>query len=232
MLETRTDLRQTLAAGTADVIRQRILNLDDGYRPGDRLYPIKLAEELGVSVTPVREALKLLASDGLVEFSPRRGACVTQLSDEDLDDLVAVLECLEVLAVRFNGGKWTEEELARLNESLERCEEAIAAGDTSAYRKHDVEFHHRLVAGGHSPRLLSLYAMTIGQAQVVEIQSPRYPSAMHEALNEHRALVRQLARGDAKRSEQAVSTHWAHSRTRLRRKYGEFIRKSGLIAAS
>ena len=72
-------LSRALAERTAEVIRQRILTLAPGFQPGDRLYPGKLAELLDVSVTPIREALKLLAAEGLVEFSPRRGASVTAL---------------------------------------------------------------------------------------------------------------------------------------------------------
>lgn len=232
MINDQTDFRTTLASGTAEVIRQRILNLSPGFRPGDRLYPLKLAEDLGVSVTPIREALKLLSAEGLVEFSPRRGASVARLSSEELDDLVSVLEGLEMLAVRLNGGRWTDDELDRLDESLDACERAIAAGDTSAYRTHDDEFHRRLVAGSHSPRLTGLYEMMLTQAKVVEIQSPRYPDAMREALSEHRALVRELARGDARRSEKALFGHWERSRTRLRRKYGEFVRGDGARVAS
>jgi hypothetical protein len=74
MLNSQTDFRTTLATGTADIIRQHILNLSPGFRPVDRLYPLKLAQDLSVSVTPIRAALKLLAAEGLVEFSPRRGA--------------------------------------------------------------------------------------------------------------------------------------------------------------
>ncbi len=227
MLDNQTDFRTTLATGTAEVIRQHILNLSAGFRPGDRLYPLKLAQDLGVSVTPIREALKLLAAEGLVEFSPRRGASVARLSTEELDDLISVLEGLEMLAVRLNGGQWTDEELAQLEASLDRCEAAIGAGDPSGYRTYDDEFHRRLVAGSHSPRLTSLYGMMLSQAKVVEIQSPRYPDAMGEALAEHRVLVRELAGGEAKRSEKALFEHWERSRGRLLRKYGEFVRGNG-----
>jgi DNA-binding GntR family transcriptional regulator len=227
MVDTQRDFRTTLASGTAEVIRQRILNLSDGFRPGDRLYPLKLADDLGVSVTPIREALNLLAAEGLVEFAPRRGASVARLSSDELDDLMSVMEGLEMLALRLNGGHWADDELTRLDESLDACERAIAAGDVSEYRTHDDGFHRSLVAGSHSPRLTGLYEMLLKQAKVMEIQNPRYPEAMREALAEHRALVRELSHGDPRRSEKAIVVHWKRARTRMYRKYGEFVGGNG-----
>src|SRR5947207_13095747 len=107
-------IRTTLPERTAEVIRQRILTLPPGYRPGDRLYPGKIAEDLDVSVTPIREALKLLASEGLVEFSPRRGASVSRYSAAELRDIISVQADLETLAIRFNDGKFTRAEIASL----------------------------------------------------------------------------------------------------------------------
>ncbi len=221
------DLRTTLADRTAAVVRQRILNLTPGYQPGARLYPNKLADDLDVSVTPVREALKLLAAEGLVELSPRRGASVVRLSTEELDDIVSVLEGLETMAVRFSGSRFTDEEIAQLELCLDECQRAIEQEDVVAYRAKDAGFHRLLVAGSRNPRLLTLYEIMLKQAQIVELQNPRYPEAMRESLNEHRALVRQLGRGDVNRSEKALFDHWERSRARLRRKYGQFVRGDG-----
>jgi DNA-binding GntR family transcriptional regulator len=217
-------IRTTLAERTADVIRQRILTLAPGFQPGDRLYPGKLAEDLDVSVTPIREALKLLAVEGLVEFSPRRGASVSRYSAAELRDIVAVQAGLETLAVRFSDGKFTRAELAELRKRLDLCERAISRNDVATYRANDDEFHRLLVAGSRSPRLIGLYAILQKQALIIEVQNPRYPEAMRESLAEHRELVDHLERGDVARTEQALAAHWENSRARLCRKYGEFAR--------
>jgi DNA-binding GntR family transcriptional regulator len=218
------DIRTTLAERTADLLRHRILTLTPGYEPGDRLYPHRLAQDLGVSVTPIREALKLLAAEWLIEFSPRRGASVVRLSEAELDDLMAVQSGLEALAVRLGGGRLGPEDVDRLTACLDASEEAIARNDIATYRAKDAEFHRLLVAASHSPRLIGLYDVLLQQAQILAIQSPRYLGAMRESFEDHRALVAELALGEGSRAEEAIRAHWERSRERLLRKYDEFIR--------
>jgi DNA-binding GntR family transcriptional regulator len=218
------DIRTTLPERTAEVVRQRILTLAPGYRPGDRLYPGKIAEDLGVSVTPIREALKLLASEGLVEFSPRRGASVSRYSASELRDIISVQAGLETLAIRFNEGKFSRAEIAGLRKRLDVCERAIKRNDVALYRGNDDEFHRLIVAASRSPRLIGLYEVLQQHTRIIEIQNPHYPEAMRESLEEHRALVEQLERGDVARIEQAILEHWDNSRARLFRKYGQFAR--------
>jgi DNA-binding GntR family transcriptional regulator len=217
-------IRTTLAERTAEFIRQKILTLSSGFQPGTRLYPGKLAEELDVSVTPIREALKLLAAEGLVEFSPRRGTSVCHYSAAELRDLVAVLAGLETLALRLGGGKFTREELAEFRQRLDLCKRAVNRKDVADYRVNDDEFHHLLVAGSRSPRLIGLYETMQKQAMIIEVQNSRYPEGMREALAEHRALLVQLERGDLARSEELLALHWQQQRARLCRTYGEFAR--------
>jgi DNA-binding GntR family transcriptional regulator len=213
----------TLSERIAEVVRHRILTLAAGYQPGERLYPGQLARDLGVSVTPVREALRALAGQGLIEFSPRRGLTVARPSTADLDDLVAVLAGLEMLAFRLSGGRVEPEHLARLQRCLAECERAIAAEDIRAYRASDDEFHRTLVAISRSPRLVGLYDSLLRQAQIVEVQNPRYLAAMRESLEDHRELLADIVRGDVGWSEKAIELHWERSRERLRRKIGEFL---------
>jgi DNA-binding GntR family transcriptional regulator len=217
-------IRTTLPERTAEVIRQRILTLAPGFQPGDRLYPGKLADDLDVSVTPIREALKLLAAEGLVELSPRRGASVSRYSAEELRDIIAVQAGLETLAIRFSGGKFTRAEISELKKRLDVCERAIKRNDVALYRTNDDEFHRLLVVGSRSPRLIGLYEILQSHARIIEVQNPHYPEAMRESLAEHRGLVEHLERGDVARTEQAIVEHWDNSRARLCRKYSEFAR--------
>jgi DNA-binding GntR family transcriptional regulator len=217
-------IRTTLAERTAEVIRQRILTLAPGFQPGERLYPGKLAQDLDVSVTPIREALKLLAAEGLVEISPRRGASVSRYSAAELRDIIAVQAGLETLAVRFNDGKYTRAEIAELRKRLDVCERAIKRNDVALYRANDDEFHRLLVTGSRSPRLIGLYETLQTHARIIEVQNPHYPDAMRESLAEHRDLVVLLEGGDVARIERAIAEHWDKSRARLCRKYSEFAR--------
>ena len=150
----------------------------------------------------------------------------TRLSVGDLDDLIAVLSGLEVLAIRLSRGRIAESDLDRLSECLVDCERAIESGDIAAYRAADDQFHRLIVATSGSPRLGGLYDSMLRQAQIVEVQNPRYLDAMRESLEDHLGLVVELARGDLASSEKAIELHWQRSRERFRRKYSEFIGQS------
>jgi DNA-binding GntR family transcriptional regulator len=217
-------LRSTLPERVADLVRHRILTLAQDYRPGDRLYPGRLAENLGVSITPIREALKLLAAEGLVDFSPRRGATVIEVTAAELDDLIAVRSGLEVLALRLTGGRFTPEGLSRLSKCLDACERAIVDQDIARYQTHDAEFHRLLVTSSGSSRLLHLYDVLVRQAHMINVQNPQYLEAMRESLEEHRALVGEFAQGNIARSERALEVHWDHSRKRFHRKFANLTR--------
>lgn len=115
-------------------------------------------------MTPVREALKMLAVQGLIEYSPRRGAAVTRLSVGELDDLIAVLSGPEMLAVRLSGGRVAESDLDLLGRCLVDCERAIEGGDIAAYRSADDQFHRLIVATSGSRRLGGLYDSLLRQA--------------------------------------------------------------------
>ena len=224
MRETGLAISTTVAERTEEVLRKRILALASGFLPGDRLFPVSLAEELGVSATPVREALERLAADGLVEVLPRRGTYVAQLSTEDLDDLVSVRAGLEMLAFRLRAAPLSADELAALDSSLNSCERAIAAEDNTMYRAAEAQFHRQLVAVGRSPRLLALYETLLNQVQIAEVYCPRQAEDMRESVAEHRRLLQVLSQGDLSRSEQSLVAHWEQSRDRVRRRFGDRLR--------
>jgi DNA-binding GntR family transcriptional regulator len=214
-------ISRTIATRTADIIRQRILSVTPGYEPGVRLYPQAISQDLGVSSTPVREALMQLVAEGVVSLTPRRGFSVIYLTPEELDDLVSVRAGLEVMALRFRGGRLLPEEVLRLDACLDACERALRDRDLEACRANDVEFHRLLVVFAHSPRLLTLYETLLNTARMVEIYSPRYTESLGDALKEHRQLARQFKTGDPAKSEQALLGHWERSRDRVHRKYAE-----------
>lgn len=108
----------------------------------------------------------MLTVQGLIEFSPRRGAAVTRLSVGELDDLIAVLSGPEVLAVRLSGGRVAESDLDLLGRCLVDCERAIEGGDIAACRSADDQFHRLIVATSGSRRLGGLYDSLLRQAQM------------------------------------------------------------------
>lgn len=220
----RLAIGTTVADRTAEVLRQRILAQSPGFLPGQRLLPLSLATELGVSATPVQQALDRLAADGLVEVVPRRGTYVAQLSTDDLDDLSSVRAGLELLAFRRRAGQLSMDELGALEASLLDCEKAIAADDGAMYRAAEWQFHQLLVSVGHSPRLSALSQTLLSQAQIAEAYYPRRLDEMRESVAEHRRLLQVLGECDLSRSEAALVAHWERSGARVRRQFDGHLR--------
>jgi DNA-binding GntR family transcriptional regulator len=219
-------LASTLGNRVAALLRQRILGRAPGYQPGSRLFAARIGAELGVSITPVREALQLLAAEHLLDLSPHRGVRVAHISPEEFEDVLRVLGALQALAVRFRGGRFSSVDIAQLSESLKACQAALERNDVPAYRQHDHDFHHRLMALGRSPKLTSLYEILSAQAAILEIYFPHQPESMGASLAEHWELVRQLAEGDPAKSELAMEEHGRRSVDRARQAYQQILADS------
>jgi DNA-binding GntR family transcriptional regulator len=120
-------------------LRDAIINGD--LKPGERLMEIKLADKMGVSRTPVREAIRKLELEGLVLMIPRRGAEVAPITENDLRDVLEVRKAMERLAVELVCEKITEKEIAELERELVELKLAVENDDINEIVKNDVEFH-------------------------------------------------------------------------------------------
>ncbi len=205
----------TLAERTAAIIRERIMAKSSRFLPGTRLLPHEVAAELGVSATPVREAFKLLAADGLVSFSPRRGTRVVSLTRAELQDLLAVRAGLELLSIRFREEPYAKQELARMARHLSDCDRAIGSRDKKEYFRHDTAFHRLVVEASGSQRLLGLWDLTYQQSQVLEAYFPDNWPAIRTALGEHKQLLETLRNGDMAERLALLEDHWARTGDRL-----------------
>ena len=114
--------------------------------PGTRMMEVELAEDLGVSRTPVREAIRKLEKEALVVIEPRRGAYVSDVSVKEMVDTLVVREDLEALAASLTAKRITKEELEGLEKKVTDYSEAIASGDMEQIIRADESFHHKIVA--------------------------------------------------------------------------------------
>jgi DNA-binding GntR family transcriptional regulator len=186
-------------------LRDEIL---DGLRaPGERLVERELAESLGVSRVPVRDALKVLVGEGLVTLRPRSWAVVREFTDSDIADLTEVRAAFEPLAFRLAAERRTREGLGRLKEALDRQLEAARAKDAVRARRAAADFHE-IVTELASNELL------------VDIERPlrsriRWLLAQHDDLmtvaTQHEGLYRAIANRDAAGVERLVEEHLAES---------------------
>ena len=133
-----------------NTLRQAILKGE--LAPGERLMEIQLAERLGVSRTPIREAIRKLELEGLVLMIPRKGAEVAKISEKSLRDVLEVRRSLEELAIELACQRMTEEEVDALEQTQEEFKTAVACGDAMKIAETDETYHDVIYKGSNTTR--------------------------------------------------------------------------------
>jgi DNA-binding GntR family transcriptional regulator len=191
----------------AAIERLRDMIVEGDLAAGERLNDAKLAALLQVSRTPIREAIKLLGSEGLVELLPGRGARVAALALETISEMFEVIAGLErhaceLAAERMSAGAF--EALQRKHERMMRC---FSNGERRAYFKLNHEIHLALVAASENSILQGLHATLIARARRARYAALESPARWAEAMGEHEALMTALRARNAKRAGQIMQTH-------------------------
>lgn len=186
------------------------------FRPGERLVQEQLANELGVSRTPLREALRRLEQEGLVRVSGSRGLAVTELSPEGLLDNYDVREVLDGLAARLAAARISPGELAELQRIHQRGAESIEQWDPEEWMASNAEFHRFVLRCAHSPALDR--AMPAGRmsGQLLFPGLFLHPEHAADALADHVVILEALRAGDEEEAEAAARRHVVKVREALR----------------
>lgn len=184
-----------------DEIRQRII--DGDYAPGTRIVERDLADELGVSRIPVREAFRMLETEGFVAVVPRRGVVVRRLSEDDVAELFDVRETLEVLACRRAAERAGKAELNRLERILGRARKAVQAADRRAAGAANEAFHDQIIALAHNKLLAGMLEPLQGRLHWLFRQHDN----LAELYREHAQLYEAIASGDPDRAGAQALEH-------------------------
>lgn len=203
--------RLTLAAQVVERIRQAIL--DQSLPPGSRINQYKLAEALNVSLVPVREALKVLESEGLVSITPRRGAFVTEISLSDLDELYFARKLLEGEAIALACPLLTDADFAALAELMRCMRASTDSGDIRAFMQGNRDFHMRIYAAAGNRYLLQTIEKLWEHS---ELYRYRYMFVLRNAdsvHDEHDQIVAACRAGDAERARALIHAHIWHTRS-------------------
>lgn len=190
----------------ADRLRQRILARE--LEPGAWIDELKLCAELGISRTPMREALKVLASEGLVTMKLRRGAYVTEMSERDVREAYQLLSLLESDAAAEVAGRATEVELAELGELHRELEEAFPERD--AFFAANERFHMRVLEIDGNRWRLQFVGDLRRLMKLNRHHSLFREGRLAESLEEHRAIVKALLSRDAAACRQLVTAHFCN----------------------
>lgn len=177
------------------------------YAPGFWLQEKELAEALGVSRSPVREALRQLVSDGLVIEVPNKGVFVKEFSIRDIDEIFDMRVMLESYCIQKSRKNLTAIRRQKLFELLEKMEKSCAAGDMEGYVRLDEELHIRVVELGGNSLVESTYDRVRSMNQQFRVLSLTSHQRFEDSMEEHRKLIHALAVGDVAVAEETMRVH-------------------------
>ncbi|MEM9784717.1 MAG: GntR family transcriptional regulator [Pseudomonadota bacterium] len=206
--------RRTLGPAIADRLREEIVNGDLG--PGEKLNERVLCERLQVSRTPLREALGLLAAEGLIALSPHRGARVTEVTLAEVEEVFPVLAALERLTGERAAARATEAEIAAIDGLTQRMTESWQAGDRRAYFALNEQIHAGLLEAARNPTLGSHTRMLAGRIRRARFQANLTDARWQAAVSEHQGMVVVLQARDGGRLGAMLADHLGATLASLR----------------
>lgn len=179
-------------------LREAILKGD--LQPGERLMEIWLANKLGVSRTPIREAIHMLEKEGLVVTVPRKGAEVAKMTLKDMEDVLEIREALDELASQLACQRITGEQLQRLQDKKLQFEHSLKSGDVKRIAEADVNFHDVIYEATGNPKLMNLLSNLREQIYRYRVEYLKDADNYPILIKEHEAIYGSLAQ----RNEDAV----------------------------
>ncbi|MBP5985742.1 MAG: GntR family transcriptional regulator [Azonexus sp.] len=199
----------------AERLRQRIFAHE--LTPGTWIDEQKLAEQYGISRTPLREALKVLASEGLVELRPRRGCYVTEISRQDMDDIFPLMAMLEGRCAAEAVNRATPSDIAALKEIHERLESAARDGRIDAFFEANQEFHKKIQELSGNRWLLSVIQDLRKVLKLSRLHSLSLEGRLQQSLDEHRLIMAALEARNGATAEKLMHDHLLSGREALAR---------------
>ena len=176
-------------------------------RPGERLMEVHLANRLGVSRTPIREAIRKLELEGLVIMIPRRGAEVARITEKSLKDVLEVRRALDALSVELACDRITRESMEALLEACRAFEQAAEGKDATVIAKADVALHDIIGKATGNQRLIQLVNNLSEQMYRYRFVYIREGNQHENLIAEHREIYQSIASGDKRRAAEAARLH-------------------------
>jgi DNA-binding GntR family transcriptional regulator len=205
LIPVKLDNYKPLREIVFESLREAIIN--GILEPGERLMEIQLAEEMGVSRTPVREAIRKLELEGFVVMIPRKGAYVAGISMKDIADVFEIRAALESLAAGLAAERITEEELEQLERTLVRNSEVTEINNLDALVDIDTDFHDVLYKASRNERLVQIISNLREQIQRFRKASLSHPGRMKDALGEHKKMVEAISERNVELAQNLAREH-------------------------
>lgn len=191
-----------------NTLREAILKGE--IKPGERLMEIHLANMLGVSRTPIREAIRMLEQEGLAVTVPRKGAQVAKMTEKDLQDVLEIREALDNLAVIAACERKTAEQFDKLKTAMKVFEDATTKSDVRAIVQADEDFHDVIYEMAHNPRLMSIVGNMREQMYRYRYEYLKNTEIYGQLIKEHRGIIEGFEKNDAEYLKKVMHTHLAN----------------------
>lgn len=188
-----------------NTLRQAILKGD--LKPGERLMEIQLATKLGVSRTPVREAIRKLELEGLVLMVPRKGAEVAQITEKSMVDVLEIRRALEELAVRLACERMTPEGLETLKQAEEKFEHVLGREDITTVAGADVEFHDTILRATDNQKLIQLLSQFREQMYRYRVEYLKREECHPQVIKEHQDIIQTIENRNKDEAAEYICNH-------------------------
>ena len=181
--------------------------LEGNLKAGQRLMEVQLAEQLGVSRTPIREAIRKLELEGLVVMLPRKGAYVANMSFKDLIDVLEIRATLEGLAASLAAERRNDEDVIKLEKVAKEFEEGVRNADIEVVLKKDVEFHENIFLMANNKKLYHLITSLWEQVHRFRVMYVSNNEASLSLVDEHKRILDAIKNGDCELAKKYATQH-------------------------
>ena len=188
-----------------NTLRQAILRGE--LKPGERLMEIQLANKLGVSRTPIREAIRKLELEGLVLMIPRKGAEVAEITEKSLRDVLEVRRALEELSVQLACEKITKEEIRELERVAKEFQQVVKSSDITEIAEVDVRFHDIIYTATDNQKLIQLLNNLREQMYRYRVEYLKRDGVFPQLIAEHEAIIRHIENNEKEKATEVMCTH-------------------------
>ncbi len=192
--------------------RLRLLLVEGQIAPGAKLNERELCEQMKVSRTPLREAIKTLAAEGLVELLPNRGAIAVELGEDDILNTFEVMAGLEGLSGELAAQRITPEELAEIEAMHYEMKAAYTRRDLSAYYRLNAAIHRAINSAARNPVLTATYQQVNARLQALRFRSNQDGEKWTRAMQEHDRMIEALQKRDGAALRAELVAHLGHKR--------------------
>ena len=192
------------------VDRLREMIIEGRLEPGQKIPEKALCERFGVSRTPLREAVKILAAEGFVELTPHRGAKVVKLTLKDFEEALPIMGALDAVAGELACQNATEEEIAELAALTDRMSERFEAQDLTGYYKLNSRIHALIMEMARNPTLTRSTRVLSERMRRARYELAMAPDRWAQAVEEHQAMVEALEQRNGERLGQIMKVHVTH----------------------